>query len=151
VEFHYKIRDADSSDLDSIVEFTVREAREAEGLDVSRTAAERGVAAALGDRTLATYWLAECDGAVVASVSVVKEWSNFRGGHYWWIQSLFIVPEHRGTGLVERLLDHVLEAARTDGALDVRLYAHSANERALSAYRRYGFTTAPYVMLTRRL
>jgi GNAT superfamily N-acetyltransferase len=81
----------------------------------------------------------------------VREWSNFRGGEYWWIQSVFIVPEHRGTGLIKLLIDHVASVAQAGGALDLRLYAHSSNERALHAYRRSGFTTAPYVLMTKRL
>ena len=148
---NYILRDATPSDIDSIVGFTVREALEAEGLDVDTTAVRRGVSAAFGDQPVARYFVAENAGQVVASISVVMEWSNFRGGNYWWIQSLFIVPEHRGTGLVHLLLDHIARVAQAAGALDLRLYAHSANERATQAYRRCGFTTAPYIMMTRPL
>jgi ribosomal protein S18 acetylase RimI-like enzyme len=81
----------------------------------------------------------------------VTEWSDFHGGQYWWIQSLFIVPEHRGTGLVELLIDHVDGQAEAAGALDLRLYAHTSNTRALHVYRRCGFDTAPYVLMRRKL
>jgi ribosomal protein S18 acetylase RimI-like enzyme len=148
----YTIRKATPADLDTLVAFTLREAEEAEGRDQDRDAVRRGVRAALEEPALATYWVAESsDGEVVASTSVVTEWSNFHGGHYWWIQSLFIVPEHRGRGLVEILLDNLAEAARAAGALDLRLYAHNANRRALGAYRRRGFDVAPYTVMTRRL
>lgn len=79
------------------------------------------------------YWVAECDGQTIASVSIVKEWSNFRGGHYWWIQSVFIIPEHRGTGLIHLLIDRVTSVAQAACALDLRLYAHSSNERGLAS------------------
>jgi GNAT superfamily N-acetyltransferase len=91
------------------------------------------------------------EGRLAGAISVVREWSNFHGGHYWWIQSLFIVPEHRGRGLLEHLLDHVAEVAKENGALDLRLYAHKGNLRALQAYRRCGFEEAPYAIMTRRL
>jgi GNAT superfamily N-acetyltransferase len=146
----YIVRAAAVADLDTLVAFTVQEAREAEGLEVDETAVRRGVAAAFADQPPAAYWIAERGGQAAASISVVREWSNFRGGYYWWIQSVFILPQHRATGLIDLLIDHVAGVARAEGALDLRLYAHTANERALQAYRRCGFTAAPYVLMTRR-
>lgn len=147
----YRIRGAVSGDIETLVSFSLREAEEAEHLALDGSAVRRGVAAAFGDPPLACYWVAETpEGQVIASISVVTEWSNFRGGHYWWIQSLFVVPEHRGRGLVELLLDHASAAAAEAGALDIRLYAHSSNERALRVYRRCGFEAAPYVIMRRR-
>lgn len=147
----YTLRHAAEDDIPRLVAFTLQEARESEGYEANEAAVRRGVEGAFGERPFATYWVAECGGEPVASISVVKEWSNFRGGHYWWIQSVFIVPEHRGTGLIAQLIDHVTSAARAGGALDLRLYAHASNDRALRAYRRCGFTTAPYELMTRRL
>jgi ribosomal protein S18 acetylase RimI-like enzyme len=148
----YTIREGVSGDVDALVAFTLQEAREAENIELDVSAVRRGVLMALEDSRLATYWVAETpDGRIVANTSVVTEWSNFHGGHYWWIQSLFVVREHRGGKLVEVLLDHLAKVAEASGALDVRLYAHKLNERALRAYRRYGFTEAPYIIMTRRL
>lgn len=146
----YTIRDAVSADISTLIAFTLQEAFEAEGVERDPAAVTRGVQGAFRDPPLATYWVAETPGgAVVASTSVVTEWSDFQGGHYWWIQSLFIVPEHRGRGLVELLIDHVARAAAAAGAMDLRLYAHTSNDRALRVYRRCGFTVAPYVIMTR--
>lgn len=146
----YTIRKAVARDVDTLVTFTVNEAREAEGLDADEAAVRRGVEGAFASPPLATYWVAETsDGRAVGATSVVTEWSNFRGGYYWWIQSLYIVPEHRGSGLVELLTDHLAKAAEASGALDLRLYAHTSNERALRAYRRCGFAAAPYVIMAK--
>lgn len=148
----YRIRAASPADLDTLVEFTQREAAEAEGVALDPADVARGVGAAFLSPPLSTYWVAEAaDGRVVASASVVKEWSNFRGGHYWWIQSLFVDPAHRGSGLVDRLLAHLTDAAAEGGALDLRLYARASNHRALHVYRRCGFETAPYALMTRRV
>lgn len=147
----YTIRSAKRSDVQTLVAFTLAEAREAESAQLELQAATRGVEAAFDTPPAATYWVAEDpDGEVVASISVVKEWSNFHGGHYWWIQSLFVSPAHRGHGMAERLLDFVAREASANDALDLRLYAHESNERALSVYRRSGFTIAPYVIMARR-
>jgi ribosomal protein S18 acetylase RimI-like enzyme len=82
---------------------------------------------------------------------VVTEWSDWHGSHYWWVQSLFILPEHRGRGVVDIILDRLAQEAQAAGALDLRLYVHTSNRRALAAYRRCGFAPAPYAILTRRL
>jgi len=109
----YIIRNAVSADFETLVAFTLREAREAEGIELDVEAARRGVGGAFEEPRQATYWVVEeRDGRVVASASVVTEWSNFHGGRYWWVQSLYIVPEHRGDGLVELILDHLAHSAR---------------------------------------
>ena len=103
-------------------------------------------------RVSRTLRLAEsAEGEVVAATSVVTEWSNFYGGRYWWVQSLYIAPEHRGRGLVELLLDHLVAAARADGALDLRLVVHQSNQRAIRAYGRCGFRSVPYGIMRRDL
>jgi ribosomal protein S18 acetylase RimI-like enzyme len=145
----YTIRPAIPADLEVLVDFTLREAHEAEGLNLSVESATRGVRAGFGPLSLSSYWIAQtASGSVVASTSIVKEWSNFRGGHYWWIQSLYIDPDHRGTGLVELLIGHLTAACRSAGALDLRLYVHRSNQRAIRAYKRCGFAEGPYVIMT---
>ena len=148
----YTIRQAEIGDLETIVGFTVLEAGEAEGLGVDTDGIRRGVAAGLEDPSVATYWLAEsADGEIVASTSAVREWSNFNGGYYWWVQSMFIMPEHRGGGLVDLLLDTMAKEAQAAGAVDLRLYAHGSNRRAIEAYRRCGFEPTEYVIMRRLL
>jgi len=146
------IRPATRDDIDALVAFTLDEGREAEGRTLDPVAVRRGVEGGFSDPPLAIYWVAEAPGGgVVAVISVVTEWSNFGGASYWWVQSLFVAPEFRGTGLVQRLLDHLAAAASAAGALELRLYAHRGNERALRVYRRYGFVESPYLIMTRPL
>ena len=145
----YRIRNATASDRDTLVEFTMNEGREAEGTDLDPAGVIRGVEAAFATPPRARYWIAETRGHIVASTSIVTEWSDFHGGEYWWIQSIYIVPDHRGSGLLEQLLDHLSEEARRADALDLRLYVHKANPRAINAYRRCGFSEAPYLIMRR--
>ena len=79
--------------------------------------------------------------------STIKEWSNFNGGYYWWIQSLFIQPEFRGAGLVQKLIDTVKEEAQREGGIDLRLYVHRINTRAIKAYRKLGFSESDYLIM----
>jgi ribosomal protein S18 acetylase RimI-like enzyme len=147
----YTIRPAVPADTDTLVAFTQSEALDAERRTLSRADVQRGVAGGFATPPKARYWVVESGGAVVASASIVTEWSNFRGGDYWWIQSLYILPEHRGKGLVDVLLRHLVDEARAGGAIDLRLYGYNTNARALRAYQRFGFREAPYLILTRSL
>jgi ribosomal protein S18 acetylase RimI-like enzyme len=148
----YSLRPATVSDLETIVAFTLEEAREAEGLEKDPRGVHRGVLAGLEDPSLATCWVAESSPEeVVASTSAVREWSNFNGGHHRWIQSLYIAPGHWGSDLVDLLLDRVAEEAQAAGAIDLRLYAHGENARALEAYRRCRFSKTPYVVMRQAL
>ena len=147
----YLIRPAEVADTQSLVSFTIAEALDAERRSLIRTDVQRGVAGAFLTPPKARYWVVESQGTVVASCSIVTEWSNFRGGDYWWIQSLYIVPEHRGTGLVDLMLRRLVQEAKAGGALDFRLYGFNTNARALRAYQRLGFREAPYLILTKSL
>jgi ribosomal protein S18 acetylase RimI-like enzyme len=147
----YVIRPAVVADSDTLVAFTLSEALDAERRALNRAEVQRGVAGAFASPPKARYWVAESAGRVVAGASIVTEWSNFRGGDYWWIQSLYIVPEQRGHGLVDLLLQHLVGEARAGGALDLRLYGYNTNARALRAYQRFGFREAPYLILTKSL
>jgi ribosomal protein S18 acetylase RimI-like enzyme len=148
----YEIRPATPDDIDVLVGFTLAEARDAERRTLDVEGARRGVRGAFDSPPRAAYWVAQTGaGRVVGSTAVVTEWSNFLGGDYWWIQSLYILPEHRGGGLVDQMLAYLTAQAMAAGALDLRLYGYDTNERALRAYQRCGFGRTPYVVLTKPL
>jgi L-amino acid N-acyltransferase YncA len=145
----YSIRPAAENDIETLVDFTLREAAEAEGITLSVEGATTGVRGGFATPPLSTYWVAvDATDSIVASSSVVKEWSNFHGGYYWWVQSLYILPDHRGSGLVNQLIEHLATVSRSAGALNLRLSVHSSNRRAHRAYSRCGFAKAPYLIMT---
>ena len=149
---NYVIRRAQAQDLDSLVSFTLAEAREAEGAELDPSVVRRGVEAGLSDRAIAMYWVVEShQGEIVARTSALKEWSDWHAQHYWWIQSMYVVPDHRGRGLVEMLIGAVSAEARDNGATDLRLYVHEQNGRAIRAYRRCGFSGLPYKIMSKPL
>jgi ribosomal protein S18 acetylase RimI-like enzyme len=147
----YVIRPAAPADSETLVAFTLSEALDSERRTLNRGEVQRGVAGAFDTPPKARYWVVESGGQIVAAASIVTEWSNFRGGDYWWIQSLYIVPEHRGRGLVDTILQHLVAEAKAGRALDLRLYGYNTNARALRAYQRFGFREAPYLILTKSL
>ena len=146
------IRRAKSADLESLVSFAVAEAREAEGIKKDSERVRQGVATALRDDSIAMYWVLEINNTgVIGSVSIVKEWSDWNSGYYWWIQGMYILPKFRGKGLMERLIQALKDAARQEGALELRLYVHKNNAQAVIAYQKAGFFDSEYRIMTMSL
>lgn len=144
----YIIREASSEDVEKIVRFTVQEAEESQGAIVDVFAVHRGVSAAFSIPSHSKYWVIEnADGVLIASTSIITEWSDFHGANYWWIQSFYIIPEYRGKQLPEFIVEHIRNEAILAGALELRLYVHASNNRAINAYKRCGFETSPYTMM----
>jgi ribosomal protein S18 acetylase RimI-like enzyme len=149
---NYMVRKAQDKDLEKLVFFTVSEAREAEGIELDPSIVRRGVESGLSNPAIAIYWVIETDkGEVVASASVVKEWSDWTANDYWWVQSLYVSPDHRGRGLPEILIEAVASEAHDHGAAELRLYVYEQNRRAIKAYRRCGFTNLPYKIMSKTL
>ena len=148
----YNVRNANITDLKSLVEFIVAEASEAEGVHKASDKILNGIKAGLEKPSIARYWILENQNQdPVGNVSVVKEWSDWNCAYYWWIQSMYLLPNHRGKGLMNELLQEVKQAARTENAIELRLYVHRNNMRAIKAYQKAGFCDSDYNMMRLRL
>lgn len=139
------VRDAESRDLDSLVQNCIGVARESEGLEPDAARVRIAVQAALEDPSKARYLVAEADGAVVGSLFITYEWSDWTCGWYWWIQGVFVDPARRGQGVYSRLYEAVHERALAAGDVrKIRLYVDRHNEAGLRAYRGHGMTKTEY-------
>lgn len=142
-----RIRPAVEADADLIVGFNVALARESEGRVLDGATVARGVRNLLCDAGRGRYFLAECDGRVVGQLLVTSEWSDWRNGTFWWIQSVYVVPEHRGRGVYRALHRHVERTARAVGDVcGVRLYVEAANAAARAVYQRLGMRETRYLV-----
>ena len=131
------------------MDFIAAEADEAEGISKSTDKIRNGIKSGLENPNMARYWVLEStDGDLIGSVSVVKEWSDWNCAFYWWIQSMYIIPNDRGQGLMEVLLQAVKHSAGKENALELRLYVHAGNKRAIRAYQKAGFSDTNYKMMT---
>jgi GNAT superfamily N-acetyltransferase len=145
----FDIRRARSADLESLVSFALAEAKEAEGITKDSERVRQGITTALHDESVAMYWVLEQNNTgVIGGVSIVKEWSDWNSGYYWWIQNMYILPEFRGKGLMERLIQALKDTARNEDALELRLYVHKNNAQAISAYQKVGFFDSDYRIMT---
>lgn len=147
-----KVRNANLNDLENLVEFIVAEANEAEGIHKASDIIISGIKAGLENPNIARYWVLENEKQdPVGSVSVVKEWSDWNCAFYWWIQSMYLLPSHRGKGLMNMLLQEVKNVAKTEDAIELRLYVHRNNKRAIKAYQKSGFCDSDYEIMILRL
>jgi len=146
------IRDARPSDLEFIVSSNARMALETEGQVLDETLLRPGVAAVLADPGKGRYFIAEArDGATarpVGQMMLTYEWSDWRNGVFWWIQSVYVVAELRGAGVFGQLYRHVDAAARADaGVCGLRLYVDHGNTRAQAIYAHLGMHSCDYAMM----
>ena len=139
------IRIANGADADRMIAFNRAMANETEGLQLDDAASDHGVREALKDPSRCTYYLAEIGGMVVGQTMVTVEWSDWRNGFYWWVQSVYIKPESRRLGVFRSLYAHVRDLARdSPDVCGLRLYVYRENNRALETYRQLGMTVTDY-------
>jgi ribosomal protein S18 acetylase RimI-like enzyme len=140
-----KIRPAKLSDAATITDFNVRMALETENRRLDRARVRRGVRALLQDAAKGTYFLAEEGDRVAGQLGLTMEWSDWRNGNFWWIQSVYVLPECRQRGVFRALYAHVHKLARSRrDVCGLRLYVDADNARAQLAYERLGMKATPY-------
>ncbi len=140
-----RIRDATREDLDFIVAANAALAAETEGQSLDPELLRAGVRSALGDPRLGRYYLAEIDGKAVGQLMTTYEWSDWRNGLFLWIQSVYVLPEHRSGGIFRALFDHLAGlAARDPQVCGIRLYVDRSNQRAQGVYARLGMHRSNY-------
>lgn len=146
----WTIRDARPDDREVIVDFNVRLAEESEGKRLDSRVVRQGVAALLEDCSKGRYFLATDQEEIVGQLSITYEWSDWRNGMIWWIQSVYVRAEYRGRGVFGALFRHVEGLGRRDpGVLGLRLYVEDENRRAHSAYRKAGLSRGGYFVMER--
>lgn len=138
------IRDGQPQDAAAIAVYMIRLARETEDIKLNPSTVEQGVKAVLADPNKGRYFVAEVDGSVVACLMITHEWSDWRNGDMWWIQSVYVHADHRRKGVFKLLCDRVLEEARLHEVRAIRLYVERHNDRAKQTYKSLGFGTTDY-------
>jgi ribosomal protein S18 acetylase RimI-like enzyme len=140
-----KIREASQADVPVIAEFNIHMARETEHRELPPGRVTRGVEGLLSERSRGQYYLAEAHGRVVGQLLITYEWSDWRNGNFWWIQSVYVVPDFRGKGVFKALYRHVeaLAVAASD-VCGLRLYVEADNENAQKTYAKLGMSKTSY-------
>jgi ribosomal protein S18 acetylase RimI-like enzyme len=155
------VRRALPEDWPVIVAFNCRLAEESEDKQLDRAWIEPGVKAVLADPRKGRYFVAICDdetaaeepgGRIVGQLMHTFEWSDWRNGEIWWLQSVYVVPEFRRQGVFRALFDHLhSEAAADPGVVGLRLYVEEHNRRAQATYETLGLRNGGYFVMEKML
>jgi ribosomal protein S18 acetylase RimI-like enzyme len=130
-----------------LVSFNRAMAEESEDKGLDTETLQRGVEYLLQHPADGFYLVAERNGEVAGSLMVTYEWSDWRAGRFWWIQSVYVMPEHRRHGVYRVLHDRVRRMAKADTeACGMRLYVEQDNAGAMATYRALGMHETHYRM-----
>jgi GNAT superfamily N-acetyltransferase len=143
----FQIRRAVLADLDTVVEYNRLLALETESKRLDPVVLRRGVRVALERPEHARYWLAEHQGRPVGQTMVTFEWSDWRCGLFWWIQSVYVEASHRRAGVFRRLFETIRADAQAEQACGLRLYVENHNERARATYARMGLAPSGHTLM----
>ncbi|QEH34328.1 putative acetyltransferase [Aquisphaera giovannonii] len=146
------VRDARPADRPVIVEFNRRLALETEHKRLDAEVLDRGVARALAEPDRLRYWVAEAampEGPrIVGQTAITREWSDWRDGWIWWLQSVYVDADHRGRGVFKALFRHLrAEALAAPDVIGVRLYVENGNAQAQRTYEALGMRPGGYSVL----
>ena len=141
-----RIRLATPADAAVLMEFNAAMARETEGKELLPEVIGAGVHSLLANPAAGFYLIAEVE-RVLAALMITKEWSDWRNGSFWWIQSVYVRPEARRQGIYRRLYRHVQEMAAQDPKVcGFRLYVERENRAAQATYGALGMKETRYLV-----
>jgi len=144
-------RRATDDDLPFLIEGNQSIASETEGVHLSESTLRLGIQAIIEDIHKGIYWVAVNDQKIVGQILVTYEWSDWRNGQIWWIQSVYVWKEARRQGVFKALLNQVTQEALDHSVVELRLYADTTNQKAHSTYLNQGFTTDHYQVFEKPL
>lgn len=139
------VRHAQIRDLDVLVEFNLAMARESEGRDLDLHTLREGMRTLLDDPGRGRVFVVEDGGRIAATLMLTTEWSDWRNGWFWWIQNVYVHPDHRRKGHYRRLHEYVRGlAAQQADVYGLRLYVEHENHAARQTYRSLGMDETAY-------
>jgi hypothetical protein len=138
-------RPATVADAPTIVDYQLRLALETEEIVLDPTICRAGVHAVFERPSLGCYHVAEENGRLLASTLLTYEWSDWRNGVVWWIQSVYVPPADRHRRVFAGLYQYLQTLADADPLVrGMRLYVDLRNQTAQSVYTRLGMNGEHY-------
>lgn len=142
----YTIVRGEVDDIESIVQFQAKMAMESEGTTLDLEKVTKGVTAAMNDESKGIYWVAKVNGKAIGSLMVTREWSDWNNEWYWWIQSVYVLPNYRKHGIYKAMYSTLKEVAKENKVSQIRLYVDKTNHPAQQVYQRLGMHESHYLM-----
>jgi GNAT superfamily N-acetyltransferase len=146
----FTIRPAISDDWPTIAQFNIHLAEETEGKPLDPEIIGPGVQAVLADERKGRYFVACQEGEIVGQLMHTFEWSDWRNGNIWWLQSVYVAKDFRRLGVFRQLYQHLATQAESDPTVvGLRLYVETENHRAHQTYEQLGIKKAGYGVMER--
>ena len=142
----YTIVRGEVDDIESIVQFQAKMAMESEGTTLDLEKVTKGVTAAMNDESKGIYWVAKVNGKAIGSLMVTRDWSDWNNEWYWWIQSVYVLPDYRKHGVYKAMYSTLKEVAKENKVSQIRLYVDKTNHPAQQVYQRLGMHESHYLM-----
>ena len=144
---HIQIRPGTESDVEAIADFNERLALESEDKRLDSQRLRAGVAAGLRQPEYCRYYVAANGERPVGQLMITFEWSDWRDGLFWWVQSVYVEPAYRRQGIFRKLYQRAEADARSAGNVcGIRLYVEQKNGRAMATYRDMGMIPTEYLV-----
>ena len=145
-----KIREAGKTDIPILAQYNQALANETENIILNTKTILSGVSKAL-DREDCHYFVAEFYGEVAGQIMITHEWSDWRNGVMWWIQSVYVRPENRNKGVFRALFNHIEHLARNlPDVKALRLYVMQDNESGKNTYKALGMLDSQYIVYEKK-
>ncbi len=139
------IRYGKPQDAEILAGFNISLADETERLKLDRSIVLSGVRDLMASPEHGFYLVAESGQEISGMLMVTSEWSDWRDGIYWWIQSLYVKPKFRRKGVFRALYDRVKDMASSRGGIcGLRVYVDKRNAKARETYERLGMNKTGY-------
>ena len=135
-------------DIATLAENNISMAMETEDKILDKNTISKGVSSIINDRTKGIYWVMEIGGNLVGQLMITYEWSDWRNGTMWWIQSVYVPKMYRRQGIYSSLYENLVNLANSDpDCCGIRLYVEKNNTRAAETYSKLGMVNAGYEIM----
>ena len=140
------IREANNGDLAILVQNNQALAEETEALLLDKDVLKEGIEQAL-KREECHYFVAVIGEKVVGQTMITYEWSDWRNGIIWWIQSVYVLPAQRKQGIFRVLFKHIENLAKVNPQVKaLRLYVMHNNNAGQDTYQSLGMNDSGYIV-----
>ena len=142
-----EIRVATMLDLKVLVDFQQKLAFESEGVTLDSERLTLGMKRLLVDASKGVYYVVQDGGQPIGCHLITYEWSDWRNGMVWWLQSVYVAQDYRSKGIFRLMHNNIIRMINADPELiGLRLYVDKSNTKAMKVYEAMGMNGEHYTV-----
>ena len=142
-----RVRKSTAEDVSILIDFQQRLAWESEAIKLDPEVLRKGMLSLFTDLSKGLYYVAVDNSEIVGCHMITYEWSDWRNGMVWWLQSVYVKESHRKSGVFRKMYENIIEQINNDpGVLGLRLYVDKSNAKAQQVYAAMGMDGNHYTV-----